>query len=285
MDDSSERQHIAMALHQQRQAKCREVRAASLAQQLNQHIKSPSSTRMADNIREFYRTPTMLAEDEPLFSADQPNQEKLEEGGGGDIWGAASLDDPSTTSYDVNSLADDSGAQESQLRPTTNEAFADGGGSPNANPALDFVARCRHISRHRSLDFDKSTPKIDENDSRATTSTHKENTGSEILFRLLHILSNIVQPSTVIDTYYASLRVVDAFKASLPSRLAGLNRESVTSLHRAMTTCTKQPSLTSLNSEADTLPSQPEPPASQLRPSPSPGFHYPKAPPSPRPLS
>uniref|UniRef100_A0A5K3F2M0 Uncharacterized protein n=1 Tax=Mesocestoides corti TaxID=53468 RepID=A0A5K3F2M0_MESCO len=115
-----------MALHQQRQAKCREVRAASLAQQLNQHIKSPSSTRMADNIREFYRTPTMLAEDEPLFSADQPNQEKLEEGGGGDIWGAASLDDPSTTSYDVNSLADDSGAQESQLRPTTNEAFADG---------------------------------------------------------------------------------------------------------------------------------------------------------------
>ncbi|KAL5111835.1 hypothetical protein TcWFU_003759 [Taenia crassiceps] len=51
------------------------------------------------------------------------------------------------------------------------------------------------------------------------------------------------------------LRVVEAFKASLPSRLAGLNRESVTSLHRAMIQCPKPLSLSSLvDTEVEKVP-------------------------------
>ncbi|VDO08920.1 unnamed protein product [Rodentolepis nana] len=45
------------------------------------------------------------------------------------------------------------------------------------------------------------------------------------------------------------LRVVEAFKANLPNALAGLNRESVTSLHRVLVQASRLPSQTSLTNE------------------------------------
>ncbi|KAM3178603.1 hypothetical protein ACTXT7_002230 [Hymenolepis weldensis] len=131
LDESSERQHIAMALHQQRQAKCRQVRAASMAKQRQrqeekqqrqnqQSQNSNRDTQMAENIREFYRTPTMLVEDEPPFFQEEPEEEVdrkqypeekeygyEQEHEREDAWRAISTEEPSSTSYDVNSFAED----------------------------------------------------------------------------------------------------------------------------------------------------------------------------------
>lgn len=121
-----------MALHQQRQAKCRQVRAASMAKQRQEQEKrqrqqnqqsqnSNRDTQMADNIREFYRTPTMLVEDEPPFYQEEPEEEEVDrkqypeekeygyeqEHERRDAWRAISTEEPSSTSYDVNSFAED----------------------------------------------------------------------------------------------------------------------------------------------------------------------------------
>ncbi|KAM7539940.1 hypothetical protein Aperf_G00000022612 [Anoplocephala perfoliata] len=114
-----------MVLHQQRQAKCRQVRAASLAKQ--QQRKVTSDTKAADNIREFYRTPTMLAEDEPPFYTEEredhqqyPEETEEKEYGyeqeheRGDNWRATSSEEPTSTSYDLNSLAEEPGARATQ---------------------------------------------------------------------------------------------------------------------------------------------------------------------------
>lgn len=47
--------------------------------------------------------------------------------------------------------------------------------------------------------------------------------------------------------------MVEAFKATLPNSLAGLNRESVTSLHRALVQASRLPSQTSLANETETV--------------------------------
>ncbi|KAL5112479.1 hypothetical protein TcWFU_007274 [Taenia crassiceps] len=128
-----------MALHQQRQAKCREVRAASMAQHLQHHQlsqqkqpqNSSNDTQMADNIREFYRTPTMLAEDEPFYPHGQHQQEHQlqeeeheeehgQERGG---WRAMSIEGPSSTSYDVNSLIEEPDVQEPRAQEVRSDAF------------------------------------------------------------------------------------------------------------------------------------------------------------------
>nr|CDS27960.1 hypothetical protein HmN_000780700 [Hymenolepis microstoma] len=119
-----------MALHQQRQAKCRQVRAASLAKQRQEQQKrqqqqnqqSQNSNRvnqMADNIREFYRTPTMLVEDEPAFfreEHDEVDRQHYPEGNEygyvpeherRESWRATLNEEPSSTTYDVNSFAED----------------------------------------------------------------------------------------------------------------------------------------------------------------------------------
>ncbi|KAM3178604.1 hypothetical protein ACTXT7_002231 [Hymenolepis weldensis] len=49
------------------------------------------------------------------------------------------------------------------------------------------------------------------------------------------------------------IRVVEAFKANLPNSLARLNRESVTSLHRALIQASRLPSQTSLANETETV--------------------------------
>ncbi len=91
LDDSDHRQSIAFALHQKRQAKCREVRAASLAVTGTVDNTTPSSTLYGqvagprsvsvdprsngdvDVVREFYRTPTLLAEDPGFSAVDRSN--------------------------------------------------------------------------------------------------------------------------------------------------------------------------------------------------------------------
>lgn len=131
-----------MALHQQRQAKCREVRAASMAQylqqrQLSQQKQSRNSsndTQMADNIREFYRTPTMLAEDEPFYPhgqlqqehqlREEEHEEEHEQERGG--WRAMSVEEPSSTSYDVNSLVEEPDVQESRAQEARSDVFGEG---------------------------------------------------------------------------------------------------------------------------------------------------------------
>lgn len=74
--------------------------------------------------------------------------------------------------------------------------------------------------------------------------------------------------------------MVEAFKASLPSPLAGLNRESVTSLRRALVQASRLPSQTSLVVETETtnqIPPIIKPPSPSAA-----GIHFSKAPPSPR---
>ncbi len=95
---------------QQQQQQQQQMAAAA---QMHQPSQPPNGTPLADNIREFYRTPTMLAED-PFFAEDQEHrqqtgydEEETGVGGGGGGWRATSLDEPSSTSYDVNSLVED----------------------------------------------------------------------------------------------------------------------------------------------------------------------------------
>lgn len=113
-----------MALHQQRQAKCRQVRAASMAQQQQLQMQQQQQsnqrlsdkTEMAADIREFYRTPTMLAED---VEQSQHVHKHLKKTGKAedhearmsvDGWRVVtSTEDPSSTSYDVHSLVDEPG--------------------------------------------------------------------------------------------------------------------------------------------------------------------------------
>lgn len=138
-----------MALHQQRQAKCRQVRAASLAKQHQQQQQKQlrdqqrnvtSDAQIADNIREFYRTPTMLTEDEAPFYPEeredhqQCSEETEEKEYGyeqeherGDTWRATSSDEPSSTSYDVNSLVEEPEAHGMSSRaPHGSDVFSGG---------------------------------------------------------------------------------------------------------------------------------------------------------------
>ncbi|VDO08919.1 unnamed protein product [Rodentolepis nana] len=139
-----------MALHQQRQAKCRQVRAASMAKQRQEQQKrhqhhnqqsqnSNKVSQMADNIREFYRTPTMLVEDDPAFYREEPDEVDNQHHPEGneyryvpeherrDSWRAVSNEEPSSTSYDVNSFAESSDLHGARAPQSGGDAFTNEG--------------------------------------------------------------------------------------------------------------------------------------------------------------
>ncbi|CDS40324.1 hypothetical protein EmuJ_000790000 [Echinococcus multilocularis] len=292
-----------MALHQQRQAKCREVRAASMAQhlqqqQLNQQKQphnSSNDTQMADNIREFYRTPTMLAGDEPFYSHGQSQQEHqlreeeheegFEQGRGG--WRGTLIEEQSSTSYDVNSLVEGPDAQDSRAQEAREEVFRKGDKfSPQIplwlpaeedrrTPTLPWTSS---LDAETLMEVDttlipgsgrrKSTkktpappPPVTRSQAHSPTSPNPEN--ERLCSRASHSLRCLCATLANYVKYYSACR------------LACLNRESVTSLHRALVQCPKPLSLTSLvDAEVEKIPTQP---TSRTQSSPASGFHYSKA--------
>ncbi|VDM18273.1 unnamed protein product [Hydatigera taeniaeformis] len=264
-----------MALHQQRQAKCREVRAASMAQHLQQRQQnqqkqpkySPNDIQMADNIREFYRTPTMLAEDESFNPhgqlqpehqlREEEHEEEHEQERGG--WKAISIEEPSSTSYDMNSLVEEPDVQEPQAQEVKSEMFGEGDKFSHQTPLWlpsEEDRRTPTLPWTSSIDADvlievgtasnsgggrrKSTkktpapppPSMTRSQTHSLTSPNPKN--------------ERICPRAPYSSRYFCAILVNYDKYDSECRLAGLSRESVTSLHRAMVQCPKPLSLTSL---------------------------------------
>ncbi|VDK23816.1 unnamed protein product [Taenia asiatica] len=275
-----------MALHQQRQAKCREVRAASMAQhlqkrQLNQQKQSQNSsndTQMADNIREFYRTPTMLAEDEPFYPhgelqqehqlREEEHEEEHEQGRGG--WRAMSIEEPSSTSYDVNSLVEEPDIQEPRAQGARSDVFGEGDKFSQQTPLWlpsEEDRRTPTLPWTSSLDADTlieaGTTSTSGSGRRKSTKKTPAPPPPPVNWSQAHSLT---RPNPKNEWFCSRAphssrclctTLVNYDKYDSECRLAGLNRESVTSLHRAMVQCPKPLSLTSLvDTEVEKMPTQ-----------------------------